>query len=283
MNPLVFPKPFVKSKTKEWVNDQLLVYNFLIRSTALRKKMKVDVYVPANFRRFPQKTYPTLLLNDGQDAEQLHLIDTLTRWYEEGNPPIAVVTIHANEERLNEYGVPGFPDYASRGAKAQLHERFTLRLVEFFRNRYGLFKEPRLNVFAGFSLGGLSAMAIAWNQSHIFRKVGIFSGSFWWRSKPFIAEDPDGNRIMHEIIRESKSRIPLKFWFEVGTRDEESDRNGNGVIDAIDDTLDIIKELKAKGYPDEVITYLQLEGGEHNFHTWSGCFPEFLEWAFLRS
>jgi cyanate lyase len=32
-----------------------------------------------------------------------------------------------------------------------------------------------------------------------------------------------------------------------GTEDETADRNGNGIIDAIDDTQDVIKEIKFKG------------------------------------
>jgi cyanate lyase len=33
-----------------------------------------------------------------------------------------------------------------------------------------------------------------------------------------------------------------------GTEDKTADRNGNGIIDAIDDTQDVNKEIKFKGY-----------------------------------
>lgn len=281
MSALSFPNPFVKSKRVEFPNDSLILYHFVLRSSALRKKLKVNMYVPVSFSRHHKIDYPTLLLNDGQDEEQLKLIDAITNCYE--NPSFqkfAVITIHANESRMNEYGVSGIADYANRGDKAHLHEKFVTRVVEFFTNRYGLFKNRENNVFAGFSLGGLSAISISWNRPDIFHKVGVFSGSFWWRSKEFQPDDPDANRIMHQVIRESTSKRKLIFWLEAGTKDEKSDRNKNGIIDAIDDTLDIIRELKNKGYTDKEITYLQIEGGEHNFHTWSWCFPKFLEWAF---
>ncbi|HEY9116817.1 MAG TPA: esterase family protein, partial [Roseivirga sp.] len=71
----------------------------------------------------------------------------------------------------------------------------------------------------------------------------------------------------------------LKFWFEAGTKDEESDRNNNGIIDSIDDTLDLISALKRKGYTDSDILYLEIEGGEHNFNTWSEAFPKFISWV----
>jgi len=39
----------------------------------------------------------------------------------------------------------------------------------------------------------------------------------------------------------------LKFFFECGTADETEDRNGNGIIDSIDDTKDLISALINKG------------------------------------
>lgn len=75
----------------------------------------------------------------------------------------------------------------------------------------------------------------------------------------------------------------MKFWFQCGTLDETADRNQNGVIDAIDDTLDVIKELQEKGYSYPVdITYVQVEGGKHDLQTWAMVFPQFLEWAFFK-
>ena len=72
----------------------------------------------------------------------------------------------------------------------------------------------------------------------------------------------------------------MRFWFQTGTLDESCDRNNNGVIDSIDDTLDLITELKLLGYGDEDIKYLEVEGGKHHPKTWKGVLPDFLEWAF---
>jgi hypothetical protein len=44
------------------------------------------------------------------------------------------------------------------------------------------------------------------------------------------------DRIMHKQIREGKHQPGLKFYFTTGSLDETSDRNGNGIIDSIDDT-----------------------------------------------
>ena len=73
----------------------------------------------------------------------------------------------------------------------------------------------------------------------------------------------------------------MKFWFQCGTNDEKADRNNNGIIDAIDDTFDLIKELEKKGYSKgQTIHYEEIEDGEHNQATWRLAFPSFLSWVF---
>ena len=130
-------------------------------------------------------------------------------------------------------------------------------------------------------MGGLSAFDIAWNHDHIFDVVGVFSGSFWWRKKDLKAGYTDADRILHAMIDESITKPDLKFWLMTGTEDETSDRNGNGIIDSIDDTIDVIKSLVKKGYkrPDD-IRYYEKVGGKHNPETWAAVMPAFLQWAF---
>jgi hypothetical protein len=61
--------------------------------------------------------------------------------------------------------------------------------------------------------------------------------------------------------------------------DEKSDRNNNGIIDSIDDALDLMMELKRKGYPAESIKYLELPDGKHDVPTWANALPVFLQWG----
>ncbi|MEO1712700.1 MAG: esterase family protein, partial [Bacteroidota bacterium] len=71
---------------------------------------------------------------------------------------------------------------------------------------------------------------------------------------------------------------PLNYWMQTGTEDEQADRNKNGVIDAIDDTLDVIASLEEKGVPKHQIKYLEMQGGKHEPSTWGEAFPDFMEW-----
>ena len=143
----------------------------------------------------------------------------------------------------------------------------------------------REKAFAGFSLGALSALDIVWEHAQEFSRVGLFSGSFWWRTKD--KTDPAYNemtdRIMQRKVREGDYAPWLQFFFECGTEDEMEDRNQNGIIDSIDDTQDLIQELVIKGYDREKdIRYLQIDGGRHEVNTWARAMPEFLLWGWGR-
>lgn len=273
---------FLKSKKSKELNPLLSLHKLKLRSYYLDRKVKVDIYLPNVTDLHPS----TLLVNDGQDMEQLRLVKTLTDLFSvQDFPKFAVVAIHANENRMQEYGVAGRPDYKNRGKKAENYSDFITReLVPFLQREYGLMDREHQHVFAGFSMGALSALDICWNYPQLFDKVGVFSGSLWWRklNTGSVVKD-DNSRIMHQRIRNGVKRDDLKFWFQTGTKDENIDRNNNGVIDSIDDTLDLIKELKAIGYKDNEIVYEEVVNGHHNFNTWSQVFPKFLKWAYQRN
>jgi enterochelin esterase-like enzyme len=225
-----------------------------------------------------------LLLNDGQEVITLRLGETLEKLYETGGiKPILVAAIHTDKDRLQEYGVAGKPDYKLRGSKAAAYAKFiTTELLPAIHKETGIDNFAG-TAFAGFSLGGLSAMDIAWHNPQLFDKVGVFSGSFWWRSKELGKGYTDADRIMHKTICDTAGKPALKFWLQTGTKDETADRNKNGIIDSIDDTIDLIKELETKGYSRPAdIHYLEMVGGTHSIDTWAEAMPKFLLWAFGR-
>ena len=266
-----------------WPDLEMTVTETLltINSTHLNREVTYTLLLPNEFAG--TEPLNLLLLNDGQEAENLQLADTLQDLYNANRiKPTAIVAINCGDERIQEYGVAGHPDFKKRGSKADLYTKFIIEeLLPDIRNQLGMGVFGTV-AFAGFSLGGLSALDIAWNNPDVFNMVGVFSGSLWWRSKDLGKGYTDDDRIMHRIIRESKIKPNLKFWLQTGTKDETVDRNRNGIIDAIDDTIDLIKELQAKGYTRDDITYIEMVGGEHNVATWAKAMPKFLTWAFGR-
>jgi enterochelin esterase family protein len=254
----------------------------IIRSEYLKRDVTCTLLIPEGISF--AEPLNLLLMNDGQEAHSVQLKETLEDLMGSHRiKPVLVVAAHANEERLYEYGTAGKPDFKKRGAKAALYTDFIkLELLPAIHKLTGIEEFPS-TAFAGFSLGGLSALDIAWHNPQLFDKAGVFSGSFWWRSKDLNKGYTDNDRIMHSIVRHTKAKPGLKIWLQTGTKDETADRNKNGIIDSIDDTIDLIKELENKGFkrPDD-IRYLEFVGGGHDTATWAKAMPKFLIWAFGR-
>ena len=253
-----------------------------IDSDFLDREVTVTLLMPENYEQ--SAPLNLLLLNDGQEAENLRLKETLEGLYDTHFiKPVLVAAIHASEDRIQEYGTAGKPDFKQRGSKAAAYTKFiTTELLPAIKKETGI-EYFNTTAFAGFSLGGLSAIDIAWNNPQLFDKVGVLSGSFWWRSKELGKGYTDNDRIMHSTIRNATDRPGLKFWLQTGTNDETADRNRNGIIDSIDDTVDLIKELENKGYTRPAdIQYVEMVGGAHNVTTWAYAMPKFLVWAFGR-
>lgn len=250
-------------------------------SLHLGREVIVDLYIPPGYDHPGQ--FPLLLVNDGQDLRKMKFSAILSDLYAENKiRPFFCAGIHCATDRKNEYGTAGFKDYKGRGARAGLFTSFILDELLPALNALFPAIEFSERSFAGFSLGGLCALDIVWNHPQIFSAAGVFSGSLWWRDKD--QDDPDFNEaqnlIMHRQVREGSFYPGLKFFFEAGTMDETADRNNNGIIDSVDDTLSLIQELRHKGYTEDDIRFLQLHDGRHDVDTWARAFPEFLEWKY---
>ncbi len=259
------------------------VEQHVVHSSFLNRTVKVDCYLPNQVEQLEEMSL--LLINDGQDLVTMQFEQILDSLYAARQiSPLFCVGMHCSSDRKNEYGTAHILDYKGRGARASLYTQFVLNeLIPFIRHTYQVYSF-REKSFAGFSLGALSAMDIVWNHPSQFTKAGMFSGSFWWRDKAQEDEDFDENlhRIMHRQVKEGKHYPWLNFFFEVGTQDETADRNNNGIIDAIDDTISLMDELRKKGYPEAALHYLELQDGRHDVPTWARAFPEFLKWGWGR-
>jgi enterochelin esterase-like enzyme len=259
--------------------QHVLVESHILFSQYLERDVLFDAYVPQKVRH--PEHMSLLFINDGQDLVKMPFDETLNILYEsKALQPVFCIGLHCGAERKREYGVAYSADYKGYGNKAGLYTKFIFdELLPFIRKTYHVpsFKDKS---FAGFSLGALSALDIVWNHASEFSKVGIFSGSLWWRRKGYDdGYDDEMDRLMHLQVRNGTMYPWLKFYLQCGKLDETADRNNNGIIDSIDDALDLIVELKAKGYTDEHIQYVLLEDGKHDVPTWQKALPNFLQWG----
>ncbi len=230
-----------------------------------------------------KSTLNLLLLNDGQDMARFRVKEIVDSLYSKNLiQPLLVVGIHA-DDRMQEYGVAGYPDYKNNGSKADYYAAFIDDELYPYAKKKATVRKFRSVVLAGCSLGGLSAFDIAWDHADKIDKVGIFSGSFWWRDKDVSVADysDEKDRIMISKIRSSKKRPHLQYWFYAGAKEEEGDRDKDGIIDAVDDTKDLIELIRSKNVcaPGDII-YTEDPNGKHDYPYWSSQLPAFLIWAF---
>lgn len=265
--------------------NPIILDHHIFPSKFLDREVKVDCYIPIGITE--SSSLSLLLINDGQDLRTMHFENILDHLNGTNSlDPLFCVGIHCAPDRKNEYGTSKILDYKGRGAKAAAYTRFIFEeLLPYLRLKYNIYSFKQ-KAFAGFSLGGLCALDIVWNHPGEFIMAAAFSGSFWWRDRDQDEKDFDEetDRIMHRQIREGGYYPWLKFFFEVGTKDEIADRNNNGLIDSIDDTRSLIKELTIKGYEEgKNICYVELKDGRHDVATWAKAFPSFLLWGWGRN
>lgn len=266
----------------------LIHHDTTLHSQFLQRDLVLDIVLPPDYEHTHAYLYPVLYMNDGQDLERLQMTKVLQNLYQsQAISPFILVAIHCGN-RLQEYGVAAEADYKKRGSQAQAYTDFVMReLRPYIAQKYRISQGLAHTAFCGFSLGGLSAFDIVWHHPEVFGKVGVFSGSFWWRSKAYENHYDDyHDRIMQRRVRETQSQSSnptpkTTFWLQTGTEDEKDDRNQNGIIDSIEDTLDLIVELEKQGYRwGKEVQYVEVAGGHHDQATWSAIMPDFLRWAF---
>lgn len=251
----------------------------VIHSTHLKREVLLDVEVPES-PTSSKDQWRILLVNDGQDAAEFQLASCV-KDFNKDNPatPIVAIAIHVGE-RKQEYGVGKEADYAGRGSRASLYTSFVKdELFPWLHKHYGLHPTVGKSAIIGFSLGALSAFDVAWNLSSLIGTAGLFSGSFWWRARSLDDGYKSSDRIAQKLVRESSEVPELNLWFQTGWLDESADRDQDGLIDSIGDTVDLLTELEKKGFvPGQNLEYIEIGNGRHDHKTMAKVLPRFLEW-----
>jgi len=239
----------------------------------LERVVTMDIYQPKIRKLAPN--IPILLFNDGQDLEKIQIKPIFRKLLTNRHiKPCIIVGIHSNANRNHELGTTQFLESNGYGKDAAAYQDFIIhQLIPYLKDQFG---ERSPFFMAGFSLGGLSALDLVLNHPDSFAGVGVFSGALWWRDYPFIPSQPNANLIIPRKIQSLKDTPKQKFWFQAGTLEETSDRDNNGVIDVIDDSLRTIQELKKKKVPQQRITYVEIKGGKHDYATWRKAMGGFL-------
>lgn len=276
--------------------------------------IKLSVYLPPGYAGAGVSTrYRVLYANDGQDMPAVGLQTTLAHLYRtHAIVPLIVVAVDAPADRVSVYGLsdrasahslPGGSPIGPIGDKAHAYSAwFATALVPYIDVHYRTRHDTGSRTVLGWSLGALNAFNLAWQYPQVFGCVGAFSPSFWLAADRSNATTIQHTRLAQAMVDHGPRRPGLKFWFAAGTDEESADRDGDGVIDVIDDLRDFIdgydgpdgfhqRGLRQLGYRvaevgghrstrnADVVLYV-LPGGKHQQASWKQMLPVFLRWAF---
>ncbi|WP_049622067.1 alpha/beta hydrolase [Frateuria defendens] len=276
--------------------------------------LRVSVYLPPGYAPHRGRRYPVLYANDGQDMDAVDLSGTLAALYRERTiRPVIVVAVDMPADRADAYGlsdramgrsVVGGSRIGPIGSHAQDYSAwFATQLVPWVDAHYRTQATPRGRSLLGWSLGALNAFNLAWEYPELFGRGGAFSPSFW-----LAGDRTDARRIQHTRLAQAMAdrgppRKGLAFWFAVGGAEESGDRDGEGVIDAVDDLDDLVegyrdgdgfrtRGLRQLGYTVAIdpapsarradVTLVHWQDGQHNQATWKRMLPPFLRRAYGR-
>lgn len=256
-----------------------------VPAPAFRQDVQVQVFLPPGYSVTAKVPYPSLYLNDGQDAEAVALAETLGRLYAEHKiSPVIVVAVSMLPDRMGTYGysdgrqsLTAQTRYGPVGAQAHAYSDWLAHnLVPFIDSHYRTTRKPQARTMLGWSLGAANAFNVAWNYPGVFGRIGGFSPSFWLSAKPGDAS----TAVVQSLI--TKTPMPKNFsmWLAAGSAEETDDRDGDGVIDVIDDSQNVIAVLQEKNANVALPALHIYPGGQHNQGTWKIMLPDFLLWAY---
>lgn len=289
------------------------VQEFQIAAPAFApEQVKVSVQLPPGYDPTARRQYPVLYINDGQDMPAVRLRETLQDLYRErAVRPVIVVAIHMLPDRMGTYGlsdraqarsVVAQTKYGAVGTRAHAYSEWVAHaLVPWVDARYRTKQSREARAILGWSLGALNAFNLGWQYPEVFGRVGAFSPSFWLSADNGGADAVERTRLALRMVDGMPPRKGLRMFFAVGTGEEDDDRDGDGVNDAIDDTRDVIegwqgrdgdalRGLRQHGYTINLdypappartdVALYTLQGGRHEQAAWARMLPVFLRWAY---
>lgn len=281
------------------------------------ERIKLTIYLPPGYAggATANRRYPVLYANDGQDMAAVGLQSTLAQLYRtQAIEPMIVVAIDMLADRASGYGLSdrasarslvGGSRIGPIGTRAQDYSAWVATvLVPYVDAHYRTRKSAHGRTMLGWSLGALNAFNLGWQYPEVFGRVGAFSPSFWLAADRSDAASVQHTRLAQAMVDRGGERAGLKMWFAVGTAEETSDRDGDGINDTVDDVQDLMegyrgadgfhaRGLKQLGYSvdmdaakhpssDADAMLFLLPGGVHNQASWKKMLPPFLLWAYGR-
>jgi len=235
-------------------------------STILGNTRRITVYFPPGYDEHPERSYPVLYMQDGQnlfdDARafagvswRLHHAADDAIGARTAQPMIIAGVDHMHAGRINEF-TPVFDEARKAGGRADDYGRMLIEeLKPLIDARYRTL--PERTSIGGSSLGGLVSIHLALTRDD-FRAAAVMSPSAWWHSRAIL-----------ETVSEV-SRRP-RIWLDVGGREGR---------EALNDVRTLRDRLRAKGWTDATLCYFEDRRADHSERAWGARARKVLEFLF---
>ena len=232
------------------------------------------VYLPPGYDRHPQRDYPVLYMQDGQNLfdgrtsfipgrtwEMCEQADTAIE-AGEVEPLVIVGIYNTGDRRLAEYTFER--DWQMGGGEGAAYGQLVTReLMPWIAARYRVRTEREQSGLGGSSLGGLVTLYLGLRHAEFFGKLAVLSPSVWWNHKSILG-------YLNERAPQIWERPRL--WLDVG------DREGRRTLH---DAEALNRRLKANGWvAGETLHFERVPGGTHDESSWARRVRPMLKFLF---
>ncbi len=233
------------------------------RSRILPDRRDLIVYVPPGYEDQPERRYPVLYLNDGQNLFDPRTSYIKGRTWEvresadaaieagEVEPLIIVGIYNTGDRRLAEYTHQR--DWQMGGGEADSYgELLTRELLPWIAAHYRVLPGREHTGLGGSSLGGLVSLYLGLRHAETFGRLAVLSPSVWWNHKSIVG-----------FVNETAPHLEHKprIWLDAG------DHEGRVTLR---DTELLAKRLRANGWVDEEnLHFERIHGGTHDEASWA--------------
>lgn len=235
-------------------------------STILGNERQITVYVPPGYDEHPDRRYPVLYMQDGQNlfddsrafagvSWRLHRAADDAIGARTAQPMIIVGVDHTHAGRINEY-TPVFDAAKKAGGRADDYGRMLVEELKPVIDAHYRTLSDRTSI-GGSSLGGLVSIYIALTRDE-FRTAAVMSPSVWWRGRAIL-----------ETVSETARRP--RIWLDVGGREG---REAVGDVRALDE------RLRERGWNERTLRFFEDRRADHSERAWSGRARKVLEFLF---
>ena len=234
----------------------------------------IIVYLPPGYEEEPERTYPVLYMQDGQNLFDPRTSFIKGRTWEmreqadevieagEVEPLVIVGIYNTGNRRLAEYTHER--DWQRGGGEADRYGLLvTEDLMPWIAHRYRVQTDRASTGLGGSSLGGLVTLYLGLRFAHHFGRLAVLSPSVWWNHKSILG-------YLNERAPQIWERP--KMWLDVGEKEGQR---------TLRDAELLARRLKANGWvPGQTLHFERVPDGTHDEASWARRVEPMLKFLF---